>query len=178
MAKLGFLGLGAMGYPMARNLLRAGHQVALWSHSGEKARRARGMKRNMARRVARTATRGRGPRRCHLSVRGRYRDGAASDPGRERRRRRHNPWRQARHGGGRLQHHQPQRKPQDRRSAEGQRRRVSGCALPAPLPYRQHALLMVGGDEAAVFEDPSPTWNRWANASTIAGAPARAFRLS
>lgn len=26
-----------MGYPMARNLLRAGHQVALWSHSGEKA---------------------------------------------------------------------------------------------------------------------------------------------
>jgi 3-hydroxyisobutyrate dehydrogenase-like beta-hydroxyacid dehydrogenase len=27
-----------MGYPMARNLLRAGHQVALWSHSSEKAR--------------------------------------------------------------------------------------------------------------------------------------------
>jgi 3-hydroxyisobutyrate dehydrogenase/2-hydroxy-3-oxopropionate reductase len=27
-----------MGYPMARNLLRAGHKVALWSHSGEKAR--------------------------------------------------------------------------------------------------------------------------------------------
>ena len=25
MAKLGFLGLGTMGYPMARNLLRAGH---------------------------------------------------------------------------------------------------------------------------------------------------------
>src|ERR1700678_1485845 len=38
MAKLGFLGLGAMGYPMARNLLRAGHQVALWTNSGEKAR--------------------------------------------------------------------------------------------------------------------------------------------
>lgn len=28
-----------MGYPMARNLLRAGHDVALWSHTGEKARR-------------------------------------------------------------------------------------------------------------------------------------------
>jgi 3-hydroxyisobutyrate dehydrogenase-like beta-hydroxyacid dehydrogenase len=27
-----------MGYPMARNLLRAGHQVALWSNRGEKAR--------------------------------------------------------------------------------------------------------------------------------------------
>jgi 3-hydroxyisobutyrate dehydrogenase-like beta-hydroxyacid dehydrogenase len=39
MAKLGFLGLGLMGYPMARNLLRAGHQVALWSHTAEKARR-------------------------------------------------------------------------------------------------------------------------------------------
>jgi 3-hydroxyisobutyrate dehydrogenase/2-hydroxy-3-oxopropionate reductase len=39
MAKLGFLGLGMMGYPMARNLLRAGHEVALWSHSGDKARK-------------------------------------------------------------------------------------------------------------------------------------------
>ncbi len=39
MAKLGFLGLGLMGYPMARNLLRAGHDVALWSHTAEKARR-------------------------------------------------------------------------------------------------------------------------------------------
>jgi 3-hydroxyisobutyrate dehydrogenase-like beta-hydroxyacid dehydrogenase len=36
MAHLGFLGLGIMGYPMARNLLRAGHQVALWSHTGRK----------------------------------------------------------------------------------------------------------------------------------------------
>jgi 3-hydroxyisobutyrate dehydrogenase-like beta-hydroxyacid dehydrogenase len=39
MAKLGFLGLGLMGYPMARNLLRAGHQVAVWSHTAAKARR-------------------------------------------------------------------------------------------------------------------------------------------
>jgi len=38
MAKLGFLGLGIMGYPMARNLLRAGHQVALWSHTAAKAK--------------------------------------------------------------------------------------------------------------------------------------------
>lgn len=38
MAKLGFLGLGIMGYPMARNLMRAGHEVAVWSHSGAKAR--------------------------------------------------------------------------------------------------------------------------------------------
>ena len=42
MAKLGFLGLGLMGYPMARNLIRAGHEVALWSHSGEKARKLAG----------------------------------------------------------------------------------------------------------------------------------------
>jgi 3-hydroxyisobutyrate dehydrogenase/2-hydroxy-3-oxopropionate reductase len=39
MAKLGFLGLGIMGYPMARNLLRAGHEVAVWSHNREKARK-------------------------------------------------------------------------------------------------------------------------------------------
>ena len=39
MAKLGFLGLGLMGYPMARNLLDAGHEVALWSHTSAKARR-------------------------------------------------------------------------------------------------------------------------------------------
>ena len=39
MAKLGFLGLGLMGYPMARNLIRAGHEVYLWSHSGEKSSR-------------------------------------------------------------------------------------------------------------------------------------------
>lgn len=39
MAKLGFLGLGLMGYPMARNLLKAGHEVAVWSHTAEKARK-------------------------------------------------------------------------------------------------------------------------------------------
>ena len=37
MAKLGFLGLGIMGYPMARNLMQAGHEVALWSHTASKA---------------------------------------------------------------------------------------------------------------------------------------------
>ncbi len=39
MAKLGFLGLGLMGYPMARNLLRAGNDVALWSNTEAKARK-------------------------------------------------------------------------------------------------------------------------------------------
>lgn len=39
MAKLGFLGLGLMGHPMASNLLNAGHEVALWSHTAIKARR-------------------------------------------------------------------------------------------------------------------------------------------
>jgi 3-hydroxyisobutyrate dehydrogenase/2-hydroxy-3-oxopropionate reductase len=38
MAKLGFLGLGLMGYPMARNLLKAGHDVAVWSNTGSKTR--------------------------------------------------------------------------------------------------------------------------------------------
>jgi 3-hydroxyisobutyrate dehydrogenase/2-hydroxy-3-oxopropionate reductase len=35
----GFLGLGIMGYPMAQHLLEAGHQVALWSFTSEKAQR-------------------------------------------------------------------------------------------------------------------------------------------
>ncbi len=37
MAKLGFLGLGIMGAPMAGHLLKAGHNVALWSHTASKA---------------------------------------------------------------------------------------------------------------------------------------------
>ena len=37
MAKLGFLGLGIMGLPMARNLVKSGHEVALWSHTKGKA---------------------------------------------------------------------------------------------------------------------------------------------
>jgi 3-hydroxyisobutyrate dehydrogenase-like beta-hydroxyacid dehydrogenase len=37
LAQLGFLGLGIMGYRMAGHLLRAGHDVALWSHTGGKA---------------------------------------------------------------------------------------------------------------------------------------------
>src|SRR6202161_3624439 len=39
MAKLGFLGLGLMGAPMARNLLKAGNDVALWSHGEGKAKK-------------------------------------------------------------------------------------------------------------------------------------------
>jgi 3-hydroxyisobutyrate dehydrogenase-like beta-hydroxyacid dehydrogenase len=35
-AKLGFLGLGIMGYPMARNLLKKGHDVAVWSKTASK----------------------------------------------------------------------------------------------------------------------------------------------
>ena len=42
MANLGFLGLGIMGAPMARNLLRAGHRVALWSHTPGKAQQLAG----------------------------------------------------------------------------------------------------------------------------------------
>src|SRR5665213_734128 len=38
MAQLGFLGLGIMGYPMARHLLEAGHEVALWTHTSAKAK--------------------------------------------------------------------------------------------------------------------------------------------
>lgn len=38
MAKLGFLGLGIMGGPMAKKLVEAGHSVAVWSHNQRKAK--------------------------------------------------------------------------------------------------------------------------------------------
>src|ERR671915_1516495 len=34
--KLGFIGLGAMGAPMARNLLEDGHELAVWNRSPER----------------------------------------------------------------------------------------------------------------------------------------------
>ncbi len=37
MAKLGFMGLGLMGKPMAEHLLAGGHEVAVWSHTTSKA---------------------------------------------------------------------------------------------------------------------------------------------
>lgn len=42
MAKLGFIGLGIMGMPMAKNLIAAGHEVALWSNSAGKVRELTG----------------------------------------------------------------------------------------------------------------------------------------
>jgi len=38
MTKIGFLGLGIMGKPMAQHLIEAGHDVAVWSHTQGKAR--------------------------------------------------------------------------------------------------------------------------------------------
>lgn len=39
MARVSFLGLGIMGYPMAQNLAKAGHELSVWSHTAEKARK-------------------------------------------------------------------------------------------------------------------------------------------
>ena len=36
MAKIGFLGLGEMGTPMASRLIHAGHSVTVWNRSPEK----------------------------------------------------------------------------------------------------------------------------------------------
>ena len=35
--KVGFIGLGNMGFPMARNMLRAGHEVWVWNRTPERA---------------------------------------------------------------------------------------------------------------------------------------------
>ncbi|PJI44283.1 NAD(P)-dependent oxidoreductase [Ferrovibrio sp.] len=37
MAKVAFIGLGVMGYPMAGHLVKAGHAVTVWNRSAEKA---------------------------------------------------------------------------------------------------------------------------------------------
>lgn len=39
MSKIGFIGLGAMGYPMAANLLQAGHEVRVYNRTAEVADR-------------------------------------------------------------------------------------------------------------------------------------------
>ena len=39
MARVGFLGLGIMGAPMAQHLKEAGHELAVWSHNDDKAKR-------------------------------------------------------------------------------------------------------------------------------------------
>jgi 3-hydroxyisobutyrate dehydrogenase-like beta-hydroxyacid dehydrogenase len=36
MAKIGFLGLGEMGTPMASRLLQAGHDMVVWNRSAER----------------------------------------------------------------------------------------------------------------------------------------------
>ena len=36
MAKCGFIGMGIMGEPMARNLLKAGHDLVIWNRSAAK----------------------------------------------------------------------------------------------------------------------------------------------
>jgi 3-hydroxyisobutyrate dehydrogenase-like beta-hydroxyacid dehydrogenase len=38
MAKIGFLGLGEMGTPMARRLLQAGHELLVWNRTAERTR--------------------------------------------------------------------------------------------------------------------------------------------
>ena len=39
MAKVAFLGLGVMGYPMAGHLIKAGHQLTVWNRSSDKSER-------------------------------------------------------------------------------------------------------------------------------------------
>ena len=82
MAKFGLLGLGLMGYPMARNLLRAGHEVALWSHNRRQGAATGGGGKGH---VLRHPARGRDARRrLHFPVRGDQRDVRAGLPGKGR----------------------------------------------------------------------------------------------
>ena len=73
MAQLGFLGLGIMGYPMARHLLKAGHEVALWSHTAAKARELAAKGKGTACATPKEVA---AARRLHFLLRRRYRHGA------------------------------------------------------------------------------------------------------
>ena len=173
MAKLGFLGLGLMGYPMARNLLRAGHEVALWSHTTDKARKLaseeKGQFCDTPKQVAENAdviflcvgdtemakTVMLGP------------DG--SDRGSSFRR-----------GCGGRQHHQPQREPQNRGCLPFQ-----GCRIPRHSVHRLNTRrrerklnLYDRRRPSRLRARSSPTSSRWGKSSSIAAVRGWAYRPS
>src|SRR5207247_10867994 len=49
MAKIAFLGLGQMGAPMARCLLKAGHELTVWNRTPDRARPLAGARAPVAR---------------------------------------------------------------------------------------------------------------------------------
>ena len=81
MANLGFLGLGLMGYPMARNLLKAGHEVALWSNSSGKAQK---LAAEAGGKVCATSRRGCKTCRVRFHLRGKFDHVGDRDPGTRR----------------------------------------------------------------------------------------------
>ncbi len=68
MATIGFVGLGIMGRPMLRNLLKAGHTVVAYGRTRDKARCQRSRRRS-ARRVERRCRRASFHRHHHAARR-------------------------------------------------------------------------------------------------------------
>ena len=131
MAKLGFLGLGLMGGPMAKNLLKAGHDVAVWSHTSEKARKLAARYKN-ARYCASPKAVGRFGR-LHLLVCRRLGDVRVRAHGQERRYRGHQGW----NSRSRREHHRAHRRAPHRESLAEEKSTLPRRALHR-LDARRH----------------------------------------
>ena len=155
-----------MGYPMARNLLRAGHEVALWSHTSRQSAPARRDEKGVfcatPREVAEQAD-------CIFLCVGEHRDVEA----------RSSSARtgiiegvRAGHRGRGCQHHQPQREPQHRSGPQSQGCRFSRRSLHRFDPRRRgrNLTFMIGGDQA-VFEKTKPLFEPMGKRLYYCGGP-------
>ena len=170
--QLGFIGLGAMGLPMTRHLLEAGHQVTVASRSRGPDRCRRGAGRHRGRFAGGGGRRQRGgdPLRAQLPRGGGGGGRHAARPG-------------AGQDGGRLLDHRPRggagparaggghRRPVPRGTAlGGHGRRREGHADPDGRRRRRHL-----GGRSDRRSSPSPTWSstsavpawaRWSSSAT------------
>ena len=165
---LDFLGLGLMGYPMARNLLRAGHEVALWSQHRRQGAAAR--RRGEGRILRYTPAGGSSmptASSCASAIpRWRRRSSSGEDGLIEGIR--------ARDGRRGCQHHQPEREPDDRRGLKAKGVDFLDAPCTGSTPGRRgrnpdlHDRRRPGGLRA----DRSRSSSRWASDCIIAAGRA------
>ena len=159
--KLGFVGLGAMGLPMTRNLVAAGHQVTVTSRSEATHRRGDRVRCHRRRHARRCGDIQRGPH----PLRSQFPRGGAGT-------RCHRPVPRTGHDRRGLLHHRPRRRAGPARAGARHgrplsRRPVSGGTVGAK---KGTLTLMVGGDEATL-EDARPALDPMAGLIVHVGGP-------
>ncbi len=143
--KLGFVGLGAMGVPRAKNLIKAGHDLAVWNRT---AGRDEALVEAGARQVERLADIGRGAQAVILMLAddGAVRKVLFGEGGGDR----HEHYRCCRFGG-------------ECRGFRRTRSPHAGCAgLGECAGVEARTLVIMVGGEAAVLGEYRPVWRRWA----------------